>query len=359
MNYYVLPTKYMEFNIDLKMNDNTEPYISSSFYRNMLSLKTQVDIFIEHNKDTLTTSGIDMIRDINNTYSFLHSIVSTDIQIYINELNENESRLFFINIELSNTFDFLYRIFNTIPEQIMYIGDNDKTFHESLKYISSKNDVIINSTTHDDLINSIKNNNDSFCYTDFKMLYFDLCIPEGEHKYVNNTIVQIVKTLYIITNMRCTCVIKIGGLLFKPIIDVIYILTGMYNNVYISKPISSKDMNDRYIICKDSYSRHPSIDYITNTNDKLLEIIRIIQNESNKKEVSSIINTPISCYFLTKIEESTLIIGQKNIDYYETFIMLMKIFGKEDKIENAKKSAIIKCIQWCVKYNIPHMVKYL
>ena len=61
MNYYVLPTKYMEFNIDLKMNDNTEPYISSSFYRNMLSLKTQVDIFIEHNKDTLTISGIDMI----------------------------------------------------------------------------------------------------------------------------------------------------------------------------------------------------------------------------------------------------------------------------------------------------------
>ena len=64
------------------MDDHTEPYISSSFYRNMLSLKTQVDTFIKHNQHTLTTTGIDMIRDINNTYSFLHSIVSNDIQIY-------------------------------------------------------------------------------------------------------------------------------------------------------------------------------------------------------------------------------------------------------------------------------------
>lgn len=32
--------------------------------------------------------------------------------------------------------------------------------------------------------------------------------------------------------------------------------------------------------------------------------------------------------------------------------MLLKMCGKQDRIEHAKKSSLFKCIQWCLKNNI-------
>ena len=98
----------------------------------------------------------------------------------------------------------------------------------------------------------------------------------------------------------------------------------------------------------------PDIDYITTTNDTLLELIEKTSRDSCV--ISTLLSTPISHYFLTKIEESTLIIGQKNIENYENLIGLLKMIGKDDKIDNAKKTALVKCIQWCGKYNIPHSI---
>ena len=69
----------------------------------------------------------------------------------------------------------------------------------------------------------------------------------------------------------------------------------------------------------------------------------------NKLCIKSVIENTLSQHFINKIEESTLIVGQKNIEYYENLIVIFKLYGKDDKLDMAKKNSIIKCAQWCSK----------
>ena len=125
----------------------------------------------------------------------------------------------------------------------------------------------------DELVDKIKNNDNTINVAQVKTIFFDIDISDNDYTYSVSTMNSFLKALYIILNTRCTCIVKTGGFIFKSFIDVLYVLSGTYKNVYISKPIVVQDINDRYVICKDSYMNCPDIDYITTTNDTLLELI--------------------------------------------------------------------------------------
>ena len=364
MNYYMIPTKYMELPISYKTCDTEilDPHISCSYYRNIKSLKMQVDSFINHSKKEISEDMFHLINNINNPYSFLSNIVTNDIAITNScdtQVKENESfKLFFVLIELCNTFDFLQRELYQYPMHTVYVGKNGQSFQNGINFISNKVDTGIYMCPLDDLVKKINTNDNSINVTNVKTIFFDIDISDNDYTYCTSMLNNLLKTLYIILNTRCTCIIKTGGFIFKPFIDILYILSGTYKTIYISKPIVVQDINDRYVICKDPYTFSPGIEYITTTNEKLLDIIEKT-SYSTCRTISTILTTPISHHFLTKIEESTLIIGQKNIENYENLILLVKMIGKDDKIESARKSAIVKCIQWCTKYNIMHTVGYV
>lgn len=364
MNYYMIPTKYMELPIHYETCDTEtlEPYISCSYYRNIKSLKMQVDSFIHHSKKEISEDMFTLVNRINNPYSFLSNVISVDIAASHSGdslIQENSSfKLFFILIELCNTFDFLERELYQYPMHTIYVGKNSQYFQNGINFISNKVDTGIYSCLLDELVEKIKTNDSSLQVTNIKTIFFDIEISDNDYTYSNSMLNSLLKTLYIILNIRCTCIIKTGGFIFKPFIDILYILTGTYKTVYISKPIVVQDINDRYVICKDSYTFSPGIDYITTTNEQLLELIEKTTYPRTTL-ISTLFSTPISHHFITKVEESTLIIGQKNIENYENLILLVKMIGKDDKIENAKKSAMIKCIQWCTKYNISHTAGYV
>ena len=78
MNYYMIPTKYMELPISYEVcnEEVLDPYISCSYYRNIKSLKMQVDSFISHSKKEVSEDMFTLINKINNPYSFLSNVVS-------------------------------------------------------------------------------------------------------------------------------------------------------------------------------------------------------------------------------------------------------------------------------------------
>jgi hypothetical protein len=355
----MIPTKYMELPIDVISGTQQmifNPYISSSYYRNIKSLKMQVDTFIANTKKEASQEEISLITAVNNPYSFLPNVISSETVSRSSETDNSQYfKLFFILIELCNTFDFLHRDLYQYPTYTIYVGNNGQSFQNGINFISNKVDTGIYTCSLDDLLAKVKNNDSSVNITEVKTIFFDIEIAENDYTYSVQMLNELLKTLYIILNIRCSCIIKTGGFIFKPFIDILYILTATYKSVYISKPIVVQDVNDRYVICKDPYTISPGIDYITTTNEALQESIDFTGFPRNIP-ITSIVSSPLSHHFLTKIEESTLIIGQKNIENYESLIVLLKMIGKEEKLENAKKSALMKCVQWCGKYNIPHSV---
>jgi hypothetical protein len=186
-------------------------------------------------------------------------------------------------------------------------------------------------------------------------LYFELNNSDANiniNKYVLNFIIVICNILTY-QNVNGTCIIKIDVLFHKPILDLLYILTGMYEKIYIIKPNTSNIFkNERYIICKNFVSDYAK----TLENNNTLKVLKMIIDDSiaNGKQISSLIKHDLPYYFLNKVEESNIIIGHLQLEQYDQIINLVKNKNKDDKIETLKKNNIQKCIQWCDKHKIPY-----
>ena len=367
MNYYIIPTKHMHVEIKLKYSDKPENYVSDSFMRNIGQLICQLDEFSLYYKSIASEKTLNTIYKINDVYSSIYDIMSSDILLYMPRHSFIEhNNLFFVMIEMYNTFDFVYSSINTFTPNIVYIGNNMPTFESSIQYIHRSppglDTLGMFSSTLDKAYIDLQENATPLpqLHGDNGFIFFDTDYRENNIKNSTNYTICLLKTLYIAMTTSKTCIIKVWEITLKPIIDIIYMLSGIYKNVYICKPTTTQHENDRYIICKGMSNFYKTIETKTKLKNKISSIITHITNTCISKEkqltnvyIRSVIENNISQHFINKIEESTLIVGQKNIEYYENLIIMFKLHGKEDKIDMAMKSSVMKCAQWCSKNSIP------
>ena len=142
-------------------------------------------------------------------------------------------------------------------------------------------------------------------------------------------------------------VLKIFDIHSKVMIDILYILSSLYNKVYIIKPNTSRYANsEKYIVCKTFKINNSSI-YL----DKIIEIY----NNMNSKTtyLNSLLSLHINYYFYNKIEEINSIIGQQQIEMINNTLNIIETSNKE-KLEQFRKVNINRSIQWCNKYNVDH-----
>ena len=74
---------------------------------------------------------------------------------------------------------------------------------------------------------------------------------------------------------------------------------------------------------------------------------------NNDYNICEILSIRPPYLFVNKIEELNAIYGQQQLDSIACTLNLIDN-NKSDKIENLKKHNIQKCINWCLKYNMPH-----
>ena len=366
MNYYILPTKNMSIVLNATFTDKDINYISDSFTRNINSLYRQVKEFENYYKDIIPTNTIDDIHKTNNIYSYVFDVISKDVEVYLDTFtHQTEKQLFFVMIELYNTFECIKYTLNMCPSNIIYIGENSYTFQNTLQYIHKTppgiDQLEIKCSTLDKLYQEVHNGEYTESMNENGLMFFDVDYEKNDMGNIKNYTLYLLKCIYIAVKTKKGCIIKTWELIHKPIIDSIYILTGVYKNVYICKPTTTQYQNDRFIMCKDINQMHE----IHENNDSLVNNIETIiasindKYDTNKNSldsklcIKSVIENSLSQHFINKIEESTLIVGQKNIEYYENLIVIFKLYGKDDKLDLAKRNSIIKCAQWCSKNNIP------
>lgn len=157
------------------------------------------------------------------------------------------------------------------------------------------------------------------------------------------------------------CVQKKGGCLIvkltdcfqKSSIDIIYILSSMYDKTYISKPmISPQSSSERFLVCT-NFTFSDCNEYYK-VFEQALEKIRNKKKDETIDSFLSHANIPL--FFKTKMEECNVIIGQQQLEnIHKTILNGDKIHIYENmEILNNKKN-----IMWCDKYNIEHNQKEL
>ena len=361
MNYYILPKNNLNINIFLFLNsDQIKPFISYSLifylndiYTNLLKLEDQIDIIT--NKMNANSITIDYINKIVNPFEFIHTNVPGTI-LSVSKVKPGSS-LFFDLMEIfqiCNITDILY------PKNKINIANFTPNFTSSnylLNMLREENeDTIINEIFDYDMLCEKYIKNTPMLMWSMDLLIFEF--KDEDYIDIKQYIKNVLLSFYIIVKYQSnngTCIIKFDNIFYKVIIDVILMLTGIYEKVYLIKPTISKiTKGERYIICNNF-----DVDILNKMNmlDQLEEKLKDYLIDDAKfinQNIHSLLSNDIPYYFLNKIEESNAVIGQQQLESYDQIINIFKNKNKEDKVESIKRNHIQKCIQWCEKNQIPH-----
>lgn len=353
MNYYIIPKNNFNIRLNVQLtNKKIEPYISYSLIFYMNDIYNQLFKLQENNSYGDENITIDYINKIVNPFEFIHSNVPGST-IAVSKVKP-DSIIFFELMEL-------FQIFNI--NDILSLKHKINIAHFTYNYTSTN--YLLNMLREDNEDNIIsKDFNFENLYELFiKNTYenkLDLIICEfhpdeynDTNKYINNMVLILLIVIKYQMNQGM-CVIKIDNILYKAVIDVIFILSSMYDKIYLVKPsISSITKGERYLICKGFNENLIHQNRLLENMEEHL-ISKINNSEINTRYINSIIDNELPYYLLNRLEESNLVIGQQQLEAYDQIINIFKNKNREEKIENLKRSHIQKCIQWCEKNQLPH-----
>ena len=129
-------------------------------------------------------------------------------------------------------------------------------------------------------------------------------------------------------------------------LDLLFILSNVYDQVYFVKPNTSRYANsEKYIVCK-GFRLENSEDLVK----RLHSVFKSFPKEGNMKRILSI---EIPYIFTRRVEEYNAIFGQQQIESITSTLNLIDN-NKYDRLDSMKKNNIQKCINWCQKYKLPY-----
>lgn len=177
-------------------------------------------------------------------------------------------------------------------------------------------------------------------------------------------------------------IMKLFDIFTKLSIDIVYLISMMYEKVHIVKPNTSRYANsERYIVAQGFKSDDGRRDWVIqfapildkiptrfkneinvkSEHDVKLELDTAINDDINKEienvkmnaNILSLINEEIPRYFITRIEESNASIGQQQLDVISNTLSMIRN-PRQDKMEKMRIISIQRCVLWCQKHKLPY-----
>jgi len=331
MSYYIIP-KTNKVSISPNYSRTEQLVcISKSLFN---YYKQSKEVF----RETTDEYIFDDVLKNSNPFEFLYSKVS-GTNMSVSKLT-GKTNTFYDFIEII----FTLNIFEDLKTPIT------KTLHITPNYLDTME--CVNSVTRgvDNRYNKIDAELCNESNEKYDFIFLEPIINSFEN--LNQYIFDMIKCLYVIMRRQSVngiCVIKIDTVFHKPIVDILYILSSMYEKVYMIKPTSSNVSTfEKYIVCIDFITH----DKIIDTNCHVISNILSKQCE-NKTNIVSLINSNTPLYFTNKLDDINIIIGQQQLDFLDQIVNIYKTKNKSDKLEMIRKANIQKSIVWCEKFKIP------
>jgi cap1 methyltransferase len=379
MIYFLLESLNKNLQIsDLKLefsDELQEPRYNKLLYNYLNNSKTMIDNYVDQ---------WDLIKKFTNPFEFIHTIVPGH-KTCISKINPL-SRAFFKMIEICNIFK-LCENKNTLSS--FHIAEGPGGFIQAISYLRNNNkDSYYGITLEEDnkqtpgwkktssFLEKNKNvfiergidntgnlyNPETFKYMSNKYKNsFDILTGDGGFDFSSNFNQQennIIRLLYteicyaiMLQKNGGHFVLKIFDLFLKSSIDIIYILSLCYKEVYICKPSTSRSANsEKYVVCKNFYLIPSEKEKLLITFYRNLQILEINKN----KNIKNILKIDIQESFINDIKEINSILGQNQLENINSTIMLIEQCKKKEKLNSCINQNIPYCIEWCKNNNIPY-----
>lgn len=377
MSYFLLPNIINTISSeDLEIKKDLQQYtISKSLARYLNSMKTQIDNY---------QNEWDQYKKYTNPYEYIHTPIPYS-KLSVCKLKPL-SRSFYKLIEIFNIFNidftsdamtsfhlaegpggFVEALItyrennNTINSKDIYYGmtlinDNDENIPgwKKSKYFLNKYQNVKIITGKDKTGNLLNVDNLWYCYDNYKNS-IDIITGDGgfdfstnfnqqEHQSVNLIFAQIVYAIAM-QKRGGIFVLKIFDIFTQITVELLYILSSLYEKCYIVKPHASRCANaEKYIMCRNFK--------LDNTYD-LIKKFSTFFVYLDDNPISKILNIHLPYLYINKIEDINAILGQQQL---ENILSTLNILdnNKPDKLDTIKKNNILKCIQYCMKNKLPY-----
>ena len=344
MSYYILPkvvNSYIKINPSLD-ECVTDTYISHSLFNYYKKMKTQLNNII----DTDVSMNIQNILKIVNPYEFIFSKIPGS-NYSVSKLKP-QTNIFYDMLEIINMLNIFDNYKNTNIKFITISSSYEDV--NCCYYLFREN----NTDSIDNHIEFKSNLHEETNGKSYDIIFYE--IEKIIYCNLNNYILKLIDTILLILHRQTQngiAILKIGFTFHKPVVDILYLLSSLYQKVYIVKPNTSNVMSyEKYIVCKN---------FILNENVKQIYfsyIVKLIEFKNfytnNSENIKHIIDKDTPYFYINKIDDINNIIGQQQLETIDQVINIYKNKNKDDKIESIKKINIHKSINWCEKMKIPY-----
>jgi hypothetical protein len=300
-------------------------------------------------QDTLNYFKMESISKIFHPYEFLFS------NVFVSKL-QNQKENFYDFYEIIKTV-YLFENFHKKNIMILTITPNPESIQECIEFLrDGLKDEISSFESYTYFFKEEEKEEEKEEKT-FDFIFYEL--DKEKYRNDNEYIIGLIQIVIIILKTQkqgSSCMIKIDSIFLKPILDIIYLLTSLYEKTYIMKPSVSNIVTfEKYLICKNFTDDSLSFSQRDVYYEKLVYYLKKFQEYRAKKMVyiSSIIESSLPCYFISKINDINIIIGQQQLEAIQQMIVFFKNKNKE-KMNQMTKMHIYKSVKWCEKFKIPH-----
>lgn len=356
MCYYILP-KNNNCVINISLTDKppeiTLSYSTYDYFNKSLSQLS--DFFLKNNKITFK-----YISHIINTYHCIFSNI-TNVNINISKIDYKTSSLYDF-IEIIN----LFHIFdNKIKKSNALIISNTFTYDSKcLEYFNNNyaNLFLTFNNNYDKQLEKylFYNKISTPAQQKYDVIFFEL--NENEYLDIHKYILGLILSLLIMFNEQKengNLILKISNINHKPVLDILYILTCVYDNVSIMKPSTSNILTtEKYVICRNFLVNNKNIDKYNSYYNNLKYTYYLLSgkyvNNTNVFIESIVNNENISYYFKTKVNNINILIIQQQIEIINHTFNLINNKNNCEKIKEIIHSNTQKSIHFCKKYNLPY-----
>jgi len=289
------------------------------------------------------------------------------------------SRAFFKLLEILNTYSFVFpSVMSSFHlaegpggfiEAIQYMRKNRQDTYYGMTLIDKKKDIPLWNKCERNLMKDASNivietgDGTGNLYHLDNLLYvrnhyehqMDFITADGGFDYSVDFNNQEESSLHLIFSEICFAlmmqkkgghfILKVFDTFHSSTLELIYLLTYLYEEVIVSKPMTSRPANsEKYIICT-NFKMVSNIDSIKN---RICQIYEEVQS----KPYASILKAELPNLFLNKIREINSIFGQSQISTILSVLTYITDEKKGEKMDQLRKSHMNKCIKWCKRNNM-------
>ena len=377
MSYFLLPNiinPLLIDNLEIKTHSN-DIIISKSLAKYLNSMKGQIDNYINE---------WDIYKKYTNTYEYIHTAIPFS-KLSVCKLKPL-SRSFYKLIEILNSLNM---DFTNEPIKSFHLAEGPGGFIEALitqreynnknyqndiyygmtlidedenvpswkksKHFLSKHQNVKLVYGDDNTGNLLNVDNLWYCYNNYKNSIdfitgdggFDFSVNFNQQERLSTNLI-FAQIVYAIAMQKKggSFIIKIFDIFTQVTIDLLYILSSLYEKCYIIKPYTSRYANaEKYVVCKRFK--------LDNTYDIVKKFSEFFDTINTETSISRFLNINVPYLYINKIEDINAILGQQQLENILSTLHLLDN-NKPEKLDTIKKNNIQKCIQWCIKNRMPY-----